>query len=128
MSKNGGLKDKLLADLNPAQYKAADFGEGPLIIVAGAGTGKTKTLASRVANLVLSGVDPQKILLLTFTRRAAEEMLKRADSIVSRMGLNTLSVWGGTFHSIANRILRIYADRAGLPKEFTIMINPIPKT
>ena len=112
---------KLLADLNPAQKEAASFGDGPLIIVAGAGTGKTKTLASRVAYLISSGVDPQRILLLTFTRRAAEEMLKRADSLISRIGRSTGKVWSGTFHAIANKILRIYAGQAGLPEEFTIM-------
>jgi DNA helicase-2/ATP-dependent DNA helicase PcrA len=121
MRKKSGPDDKWLEDLNPAQKKAATYGEGPLIIVAGAGTGKTKTLASRTAYLISSGTDPGRILLLTFTRRAAEEMLKRAAGIVKITGLNTVSVWGGTFHSIANRILRIYSGQAGLPDEFTIM-------
>lgn len=69
--------DKYLDDLNNNQKKAATFSNGPLIIVAGAGSGKTKTIASRVAWLISKGIDPQRILLLTFTRRAAEEMLKR---------------------------------------------------
>ncbi len=110
-----------LEELNEAQRQAATFGEGPLIIVAGAGSGKTKTLASRVAWLLTQGIDPQKILLLTFTRRAAEEMLKRASQAVGSSGQSAVKVWGGTFHSTANRLLRIYSEAAGLNREFTIM-------
>lgn len=113
--------ERFLTDLNPNQKEAVMFGNGPLIIVAGAGSGKTKTIAARVAYHIAKGVDPQRILLLTFTRRASEEMKKRADSIISQIGMNTSSIWGGTFHSIANRILRIYSEQVGLPQEFTIM-------
>lgn len=110
-----------LDELNPEQRKAVTHGDGPLLVVAGAGSGKTKTLAYRVAYLIASGADPSRILLLTFTRRAAEEMLKRASSIVARGAPVTGKVWGGTFHAIANRLLRIYAKPAGLSPEFTVM-------
>jgi DNA helicase-2/ATP-dependent DNA helicase PcrA len=110
-----------LNELNPPQRKAVTHGNGPLLIVAGAGTGKTKTLAYRVAYLVSQGTDPGRILLLTFTRRAAEEMLKRAAAITARGASVTAKVWGGTFHAVANRLLRIYAKAVGLPEDFTVM-------
>ncbi|MDA0988758.1 MAG: ATP-dependent helicase [Chloroflexi bacterium] len=108
-------------ELNEQQLEAVTHGNGPLLIVAGAGTGKTRTLAYRVAHLISEGVAPERILLLTFTRRAAEEMLKRASSAISTGPLAMRQVWGGTFHSVANRILRIHAQLAGLPQDFTIM-------
>src|SRR5438876_8715093 len=89
-----------LAALNPQQRAAAEHVDGPLLVIAGAGTGKTKTLAARVAALIQAGVAPQRILLLTFTRRAAQEMLRRAGQVVGE-GL-VAGVWGGTFHSIAH--------------------------
>ncbi len=110
-----------LDDLNPEQKKAVTHGDGPLLVVAGAGSGKTRTLAYRVAYLVANGADPERILLLTFTRRAAEEMLKRASSILEIGGADTARVWGGTFHATANRLLRIYAKAAGLRDDFTVM-------
>ncbi len=109
-----------LSELNPEQREAVVQGPGPLLIVAGAGTGKTRTLAYRVAYLISEGVPPDRILLLTFTRRAAEEMLKRAASAVQDRSA-TSRVWGGTFHAVANRILRIYAQAAALSPEFTII-------
>jgi DNA helicase-2/ATP-dependent DNA helicase PcrA len=115
--KNGPWSD----GLNEQQLTAVTHGNGPLLIVAGAGTGKTRTLAYRVAHLVSEGVPPERILLLTFTRRAAEEMLKRASSAISSGAAAMRQVWGGTFHSVANRILRIHAQSAGLPQDFTIM-------
>src|SRR5210317_1684497 len=99
-----------LDDLNPEQRQAVTHGDGPLLVVAGAGSGKTRTLAYRVAYLVAKGVDPERILLLTFTRRAAEEMLRRASSILELGGLDSVRSWGGTFHATANRLLRIYAQ------------------
>jgi len=110
-----------LSELNPEQRKAVTHGEGPLLVVAGAGTGKTKTLAYRVAYLIAQGVDPGRILLLTFTRRAAQEMLRRAGGIIARGTSATGRVWGGTFHSIANRLLRRYAKAAGLRQDFTVL-------
>ncbi len=104
--------------LNPAQLSAATHGDGPLLIVAGAGTGKTRTLVHRVAHLVERGVRPERILLLTFTRRAASEMLSRAERLV---GSVSRKVQGGTFHATAHRLLRRFGPAAGLPKDFSIM-------
>ena len=122
--------DDVLADLNPQQRTAARHGRGPLLIVAGAGTGKTATLVHRVAWLIASGVDPARILLLTFTRRAAAEMLRRVDGVVRRLEgaragqvaphLRGNRVWGGTFHAVATRLLRKYGKAIGLPTGFTI--------
>jgi DNA helicase-2/ATP-dependent DNA helicase PcrA len=108
----------LAADLNPQQAAAATHGDGPLLIIAGAGTGKTRTLVYRVAHLIDRGVKPERILLLTFTRRAAQEMLGRAEKLV---GGNSRKVHGGTFHATGHRLLRRFGQAAGLPKDFTIM-------
>ncbi|MHB1864529.1 MAG: ATP-dependent helicase [Gemmatimonadaceae bacterium] len=105
-------------ELNAEQYAAASHGDGPLLIIAGAGTGKTRTLVYRVAHLIDTGVRPERILLLTFTRRAAHEMLSRAERLV---GSATARVSGGTFHSTGHRILRQFGASAGLPSDFTIM-------
>jgi len=105
-------------ELNPEQYAAATFGTGPLLIVAGAGTGKTRTLVYRVAHLLQKGVPPERILLLTFTRRAAHEMLSRAVELV---GGESRRVHGGTFHGTAHRLLRRFGPSAGLAGDFTIM-------
>ncbi len=110
-----------LKDLNKAQREAVTHGDGPLLVVAGAGTGKTRTLAYRVAYLLSQGADPRKILLLTFTRRAAQEMLSRASAVITKGTSITGHVWGGTFHATGNRILRIYSKAAGLDKDFTVM-------
>ena len=112
--------------LNDQQRAAAIFGNDPLLIIAGAGTGKTNTLAHRVAHLISTGVDPGRILLLTFTRRAAAEMLKRVESIGSassvRLAGSPLSrLWGGTFHSMANRLLRVHSQALGLGESFTVI-------
>lgn len=113
--------------LNEQQLAAATFGSGPLLIIAGAGTGKTNTLAHRVAHLIGSGTDPSRILLLTFTRRASAEMLKRVELILSAsvnspVKANALSrIWGGTFHAIANRLLRAHSQSLGLGDAFTVM-------
>ncbi len=100
-------------------------GEGPVLVVAGAGTGKTKTLAYRVAYLVCTGVDPGRIMLLTFTRRAAEEMIRRANAIGRAArpepSPHATRIWGGTFHSMANRLLRIYCKGVGLEESFTVL-------
>ncbi len=114
--------DAWLADLNPAQRDAVTHDGGPLLVVAGAGTGKTKTLACRVAHLITKGVYPDRILLLTFTRRAAAEMLQRAGVAIGGSGRSvTGKVWGGTFHAMANRLLRTYASAVNLPGDFTVM-------
>jgi len=105
--------------LNPAQLEAVTCGDGPVLVIAGAGTGKTWTLACRVAYLIEQGVPPERILLLTFSRRAAREMLSRAGRLVDikRAG----KVWGGTFHAIANRLLRQYGRPLGLAPDFTVL-------
>ncbi|MDH5235419.1 MAG: ATP-dependent helicase [Gemmatimonadota bacterium] len=106
------------AELNDAQRAAATHGDGPLLIVAGAGTGKTRTLVYRVAHLIEQGVPAARILLLTFTRRAAQEMLARAERLV---GSHSRGVHGGTFHGTAHRLLRRFGPEAGLPGDFTIL-------
>jgi DNA helicase-2/ATP-dependent DNA helicase PcrA len=117
----GGQDTSWLGDLNAEQQAAVTHGDGPLLVVAGAGTGKTKTLAYRVAYLISQGMDPGRILLLTFTRRAAHEMLHRAANVVARGTSATGRVWGGTFHSIANRLLRTHVKAVGLRKDFTVL-------
>jgi len=128
---------KHLELLNAAQRQAASYGErrpgqqfqaGPLLVIAGAGTGKTMTLAHRVAHLIVEGVDPERILLLTFTRRAAQEMTRRVESIVrqavkARHGSSPPCKlpWSGTFHSIANRLLRRFAHNLGLDPGFSVL-------
>jgi len=106
------------AELNPQQAAAATHADGPLLIIAGAGTGKTRTLVYRVAHLIERGVQAERILLLTFTRRAAQEMLSRVEKLV---GSSSKRVHGGTFHATAHRLLRRYGQAAGLAKDFTIM-------
>jgi DNA helicase-2/ATP-dependent DNA helicase PcrA len=110
-----------LKDLNDRQREAVTWGDGPILVVAGAGSGKTRTLAYRVAHLIRNGVAPERILLLTFTRRAAREMISRASSVLGDKGAVATEVWGGTFHAIANRLLRIYGKAIDLAPEFTIM-------
>ena len=105
-------------ELNPQQLAAATTLEGPVLVVAGAGSGKTRTLVYRVARLVESGVPPSAILLLTFTRRAAQEMLRRAAGLV---GGSCAEVAGGTFHSFAHHVLRRHARELGLAPGFTIL-------
>ena len=104
--------------LNPQQLAAATHGDGPLLIVAGAGTGKTTTLAARVSHLLDRGVTPERMLLLTFSRRAAREMLDRAERRGHR---DAGRVWGGTFHAVANRLLRVHARPLGLTPGFTVL-------
>jgi DNA helicase II / ATP-dependent DNA helicase PcrA len=114
-----------LDELNPQQRLAATAGDGPVLVVAGAGTGKTNTLACRVAHIICGGVDPARIMLLTFTRRAAEEMIRRANGIlrIARPGLSVQAgrIWGGTFHSVANRLLHVYGRGIGLDENFTVL-------
>ncbi|NLI24065.1 MAG: ATP-dependent helicase [Bacteroidales bacterium] len=106
-------------NLNPAQLAAVTTTEGPVLVIAGAGSGKTRVIVHRVSYLLELGVDPSDILLLTFTRKAAKEMLDRVQELLSdaRVG----KVMGGTFHSFANHILRKYSNLLGLPPNFTIL-------
>ncbi len=105
-------------ELNPAQLEAVRSTEGPHLVIAGAGSGKTRTLVYRVAYLVEKGVRPENILLLTFTRRSAEEMLRRASLLLDE---RCAKVSGGTFHSFANLVLRKYARLLGLNNNFSIL-------
>lgn len=105
-------------ELNVEQLAAATAPDGPLLVLAAAGTGKTRTLVYRVAFLVQQGVPADNILLLTFTNRAAHEMLERAHGVV---GDGVSGVWGGTFHHMSNRILRRHASRIGYQPDYTIM-------
>ncbi|MEJ2097693.1 MAG: ATP-dependent helicase, partial [Deltaproteobacteria bacterium] len=104
--------------LNPSQYEAVVFDEGPLLVIAGAGSGKTRTLTYRVARLVEAGTPPGAILLLTFTRKASQEMLNRASALLDS---RCEQVAGGTFHSFANAVLRRYARFLNISSSFTIM-------
>ena len=105
-------------ELNPSQYEAAAAVEGAYLIIAGAGTGKTRTLVYRVSRLVELGYDPKSILLLTFTRKAANEMMNRASLLLDNRCSN---INGGTFHSFANLTLRKYSKAVGLESSFTIL-------
>ncbi len=116
-----------LSKLNPEQRAAVEYaGAAPLLIIAGAGSGKTNTLAHRVAHLVVGGADPRRILLLTFSRRAASEMGRRVERIVDQaLGIQSGAgraalQWSGTFHAIGARLLREYAETLGLAPSFTI--------
>lgn len=122
-----------LAKLNDAQREAATYGDdagnaaaGPLLVIAGAGSGKTMTLAHRVAHLLAQGADPARILLLTFSRRAADEMTRRVQRIAGQLSRRHAQLasagfpWSGTFHSVGARLLREYAARIGIDPAFTI--------
>jgi len=118
-----------LAKLNPEQRRAVEHGirdPSPLLIIAGAGTGKTNTLAHRVAHLIMQGSDPRRIMLLTFSRRAAVEMIRRVERIAAHVLPNQPRLvadgltWSGTFHAIGARVLREYAEHIGLDRVFTI--------
>ncbi len=104
--------------LNPEQFEAATAPDGPLLILAAAGTGKTRTLVYRVVHLIERGFGADEILLLTFTNRAAREMLERADAATRGMAGG---LWGGTFHHVANRMLRRYGPSLGFPSDFPIL-------
>jgi DNA helicase-2/ATP-dependent DNA helicase PcrA len=118
-SKETGDDPPWARGLNERQLQAATHTGSPLLVVAGAGTGKTKTLVARVARLIDQGADPERILLLTFTRRAAAEMVSRVAAACPGRSAN--QIWGGTFHSVANRLLRTYGQAAGLPPGFTVL-------
>lgn len=124
----GSMENAILSGLNAQQAAAAAHGDAPLLIIAGAGSGKTRTLVHRVAHLIDRGIDPGRIMLLTFTRRAAAEMLRRVDGVLRelagpsqpRVRLAGSRLWGGTFHSVATRLLRIHGKGIGLEPGFTI--------
>ena len=111
---------KILAGLNDAQRDAVETLEGPVLILAGAGSGKTKTLTHRIANLIANGVQPYEILALTFTNKAAREMRERLAGLLEMENTFSFMPWMGTFHAICVKILRIEADSVGLSKNFVI--------
>jgi DNA helicase-2/ATP-dependent DNA helicase PcrA len=113
--------ERWLEELNPQQRAAATHGGGPLLILAGAGTGKTTTLCSRVAWLIAGGVPAERILLLTFTRRAAREMVHRARTLAEHAAPNPGRIVGGTFHSLAHRMVRLHASSLGLGPGFGVL-------
>lgn len=123
------MEQSYLSSLNPQQRMAVTHGVeldgsigGPLLIIAGAGSGKTKTLAHRVGHLVAMGFNPERVLLLTFSRRAAAEMITRAQTITATSTkVATHFPWAGTFHSVGAKIIREYADQIGVNPSFTIL-------
>src|SRR5471032_1826726 len=106
------------AELNEQQLAAVTASPGPLLVIAGAGSGKTRTLTYRVAYLLENGIDPRNILLLTFTNKAARQML---DRVANLLPMDASGIWGGTFHSIGNRMLRRHGSAIGYPSGFSIM-------
>ena len=104
--------------LNDEQYAAVTAKPGPILVIAGAGSGKTRTLTYRVAYLIENGVEPENILLLTFTNKASREMLDRVGGLLPH---DISRIWGGTFHSVANRLLRRHANALGFSNSFTIL-------
>src|SRR2546430_15991475 len=123
------MSHEYLTNLNEEQRRAVKHGidsgsatrAPPLLVIAGAGSGKTKTLAHRVAHLVVNGIDPHRILLLTFSRRAAMDMTGRVKRIAAAaLGAGQIDLpWSGTFHAVGARLLREYAHRIGLKPSFT---------
>ncbi|MFX0154395.1 MAG: ATP-dependent helicase [Candidatus Hodarchaeota archaeon] len=105
-------------DLNEEQLKIINNIKGPMLVIAGAGSGKTRTITYSVAKLLLSGIRPTEIMLVTFTNKAANEMVKRVETL---LGKRPKGIWGGTFHSIANRFIRRYAKTLGLKANYIIM-------
>jgi DNA helicase-2/ATP-dependent DNA helicase PcrA len=110
----------LLDELNPEQRLAAETTEGPVLILAGAGTGKTRAITFRMANLIANGVPAESILAVTFTNKAAEEMRNRVSNLLLRAGVPPTQPWLSTFHSLCARLLRREATVAGLPRDFAI--------
>ncbi len=117
-SRTAADKIDFAADLNKEQLAVATAGNGPILVIAGAGSGKTRALTYRLAWLVHNGVDPGRIMLVTFTNRAAREMLSRVEVLVRQ---KTKDIWGGTFHHISNRILRRHGSKLGISSDFTIL-------
>src|SRR5437870_6384489 len=105
-------------ELNEQQHAAVTAPPGPSLVIAGAGSGKTRTLTYRVAFLLEQGIPAERILLLTFTNKAAREMMRRVSDL---LGKELPALWGGTFHSIANRVLRQHARLLGFGRDFTIL-------
>jgi DNA helicase-2/ATP-dependent DNA helicase PcrA len=112
------MKKDILLDLNESQREAVQHINGPLMVLAGAGSGKTRVLTYRVAHLLTKGIDPFNILALTFTNKASREMKERITRLVGSS--DAMNVWMGTFHSIFARLLRVDGQLIGYPSNFTI--------
>jgi DNA helicase-2/ATP-dependent DNA helicase PcrA len=117
-SRDGGIHVDYAAELNQQQLAAVTAPPGPILVIAGAGSGKTRTLTYRVAYLLENGIDPRNVLLLTFTNKAAREMLGR---VANLLPVDAGGLWGGTFHAVGNRILRRHGAALGYSSGFTIM-------
>src|SRR5207302_1265112 len=117
-SRDGGIHIDYSAELNEQQLAAVTASPGPLLVIAGAGSGKTRTLTYRVAYLLENGIDPRNILLLTFTNKAARQML---DRVANLLPVDASGLWGGTFHSVGNRMLRRNGSALRYSSGFTIM-------
>lgn len=115
---SSGLKLDYQKDLNPEQYAVAMHQGGPMLVLAGAGTGKTRTVTYRVARLIETGIVPENLLLLTFTNKAAREMMRRVEGLIGR---NIHGLWGGTFHHIGNMVLRRHCQLVGYKEGFSIL-------
>src|SRR3981081_2459312 len=113
-----GIRLAYAAELNEQRLAAVTASPGPLLVIAGAGSGKTRTLTYRVAYLLENGIDPRNILLLTFTNKAARQMLER---VANLLPMDASGIWGGTFHSIGNRMLRRHGSAIGYSSGFSIM-------
>jgi len=116
--RHAGFRVDYEGELNQEQYEAVMAGEGPILVIAGAGSGKTRTVTYRVARLVELGINPSRILLVTFTNKAAKEMLHRAELLIKT---DIRNIWGGTFHHIGNLILRRHAEAIGYKPNFSIL-------
>src|SRR6202035_4494984 len=116
--KSAAIHVDYAAELNQQQFAAVTAPPGPLLVIAGAGSGKTRTLTYRVAYLLENGIDPRNILLLTFTNKAARQML---DRVANLLPIDASGIWGGTFHSIGNRMLRRHGSALGYNSGFTMM-------
>lgn len=119
--RNMSLRINYEKELNPQQLEVVLNGDGPVLVLAGAGSGKTRTITYRVAYLLENGVLPQEILLLTFTNKAAREMLFRVSTLIQTPNSNFQLPFSGTFHSVANRLLRLFANEIGYSQNFTIL-------
>src|SRR3989338_9831326 len=121
----GKLAIDYKAELNDEQLEAVLQGDGPCLVLAGAGSGKTRTITYRLASLIEKGVSPEAILLVTFTNKAAREMTDRVEKLLH--GFPT-GLWSGTFHSVANRLLRRFAPLIGFTSNFSILDQEDSKT
>src|SRR5215468_8941137 len=114
-------REALERELNPAQLEAVLHPPGPLLVVAGAGSGKTRVITYRLARLEATGADPRRILAVTFTNKAAGELRDRVDRLLwDRMGIGTRGLWVGTFHAVSARLLRQWGEAVGISKTFVV--------